>query len=115
MTAATTVEVAPTVWGDGSKAPLTSHDLITFVSEPVAVTQGSPLRAALCLMCRQAIGAAMAQVVGLICTAEPPRPSGALQTRGYLIHAAHRPADDAELHRAAHLIEMPHCPCTGQS
>lgn len=98
-------------WPAGQRTVLSSLDALTSVSSPVDIIPGDRLRGVPCLMCGQSIGAAPAQVVLLAHLPSGPTEVGRLVTRGYLIHAQHRPRRPRQLHRAAHLLENPGCTC----
>lgn len=108
-------EFHPRTEAAGDLRPLDSGDLMAFVAEKITIAEGDRLRSVPCLLCRNAIGAVLAQVVTLVSCTTPPDGFGRLVSRAYLIHAAERPADDMDLHRAAHCLENPGCHCGFES
>ena len=96
-------------WPAGEVTTLSSLNAFASVSGPVYVIPGDRLRAAPCLMCGQAIGDAAAQIVLLAHLPSAPNGHGRLVTRGYLIHAEHRPRKSKALHEAVHRLENPRC------
>ena len=103
------VPVSARDWPAGERTVLCSLDSCAAVSGPAEIVPGDRLRAAPCLMCGEAIGAALAQVVLLAHLPSGPGARGRLVTRGYLIHAQHKPREPQALHRAAHRLENPGC------
>ena len=93
--------------------PLSSRDLLTFLTEPVTVEAGSVLATARCLICRRAVGRQAVHAVALVACTAPPAENGQLVSRGYLIHRDCRPAGELALHAAAHRLEHSGCPDAG--